>query len=260
MAETVLLERDGGVAVLTLNRPGSFNALTYQMADEMADLTNSLARDQAAKALVITGAGKAFCAGGDLKWVREFEGGEARAFHKLAGRFHQAVLEIRRMKKPVIAAVNGVAAGAGFTLALACDFRVIARSAKLVQAYTSAGLSIDGGGTWILPRMVGLARAMEIAAFDEPIPADRAIEWGLVNWIVNDDAVLQQAKAMTENLLSRSLHSFGVSKRLLAESFNTSFETQLDREREGIADCGGHADGKEGILAFMEKRKPEFSK
>jgi len=258
MANTVLMEKRGAVVTLTLNRPDSFNALTYELADELAEVTNSLARDDSARAIVITGAGKAFCAGGDLKWVSEFEGGNHRAFHKLAGRFHAAALEIRRMKKPVIAAVGGVAAGAGFTLTLACDFRVMAKSARLVQAYTSVGLSIDGGGTWALPRMVGMARALEIAAFDEPINSDKALDWGLVTKVVDDGKALEDAFAMAQDLAARSVHSFGLSKRLINDSFQSAFESHVDREREGIADCGAHPDGKEGIKAFLEKRKPKF--
>jgi 2-(1,2-epoxy-1,2-dihydrophenyl)acetyl-CoA isomerase len=163
------------------------------------------------------------------------------------------------MKKPVIAAINGIAAGAGFSLALACDFRIIEKSAILRQAYTSNGLCIDGGGTFILPRIVGLARSLEIAAFDNPISAHQALEWGLVTKVVDDGKALEESINMLNILAKGSLHSFGWSKKLLTDSFNNSFESHLELEREGLSDCANHSDGQEGLNAFVEKRKPKFS-
>jgi len=162
------------------------------------------------------------------------------------------------MGKPVVAAINGIAAGGGFSLALACDFRVMAESAVLRQAYTSSGLSIDGGGTFALPRLVGLARALEIAAFDQPISSSKALEWGLVTRVVPDDKVIEESLSMLEGLAKSALHSFAWSKRLLTESFNHTLETQLELERQGISDCARHPNGQEGIKAFVEKRKPVF--
>jgi len=260
MGEPVKVERVDGVAKLILNRPEAFNALNLEMAEALAGITLSLAKDDAVSALVFTGAGKAFFAGGDLKWMAGFPKGPAAALHELAGRFHVAIQEIRRMKKPVIAAINGVAAGAGFSLALACDFRVMAKSATLKQAYTSAGLSIDGGGTFTLPRLVGLARALEIAAFDKTISAEKALEWGLVTKVVEDQQVVEEAMEMAGELAKISLYSFGWCKQLLTDSFDSSFETHLERERRGISNCAGHPDGREGIKAFLEKRKPDFGK
>jgi len=179
-------------------------------------------------------------------------------FHRLAPQFHIAITEIRRMAKPVVAAINGIAAGGGFSLALACDFRVMAESAILRQAYTSSGLSIDGGGSFALPRIVGTARALEIAAFDEPINAAKALKWGLITKVVPDSDVRKEALAMVDELSKRSLHSFAWSKRLFLESFNNTLETHLELERQGISDCAGHPDGREGIRAFIEKRKPIF--
>ncbi len=148
--------------------------------DRLSATLISLAVDPDVRGVIVSGKGKAFCAGGDLKWVATSATGSVAAFHELAARFHQAVLEIHRMPKPVIAAINGVAAGGGFSLALACDFRVMAQSATLRQAYTSSGLSIDGGGSFALPRLVGHARALEIMAFDRPIASEQAQSWGLV--------------------------------------------------------------------------------
>lgn len=259
MGEPVKVEKAGGIAKLILNRPEAFNALNLEMAESLAAITLSLAKDDSVSALVFTGAGKAFFAGGDLKWMAGFDKGPAAALHELAGRFHLAIQEIRRMKKPVIAAINGVAAGAGFSLALACDFRVMAKSATMKQAYTSAGLSIDGGGTFTLPRLVGLARALEIAAFDRVISSEQALAWGLVTKVVPDDKVVEEAMAMAGELAKISLHSFGWCKQLLTDSFDSSLETHLERERKGISTCAAHPEGREGIKAFLEKRKPEFN-
>jgi 2-(1,2-epoxy-1,2-dihydrophenyl)acetyl-CoA isomerase len=164
------------------------------------------------------------------------------------------------MAKPVVAAVNGVAAGGGFSLALACDFRVMAESAVLRQAYSSSGLSIDGGGTFTLPRLVGCARALEIVAFDAPIPAQQAAAWGLATKVVADGAAVDEAVALAERVAAGSLHSYGRSKRLLGDAFGTPLEAHLEREREALAACGAHADGQEGLRAFVEKRKPEFAR
>jgi 2-(1,2-epoxy-1,2-dihydrophenyl)acetyl-CoA isomerase len=178
--------------------------------------------------------------------------------HRLAPQFHLSIVEIRRMQKPVVAAINGIAAGGGFSLALACDFRVIAESAILRQAYTTSGLSIDGGGSFALPRLVGLARAMEIMAFDNPITSAQALEWGLVTKVVPDPDVISESLNLLNHLMSTALHSFAWSKKLMTESFNNTLETQLELERQGISDCAAHPNGQEGIRAFVEKRKPSF--
>ena len=164
------------------------------------------------------------------------------------------------MSKPVIAAINGIAAGGGFSLALACDFRVMAESAVLRQAYTSNGLCVDGGGSFILPRLVGLARALEIMAFDQPISSEQALSWGLVTKITQDGKALEEAMIMARELIKGSLHSFGWSKKLLTDSFNSSLETHIERERRGLSSCAAHPEGKEGLTAFAEKRKPVFIK
>jgi 2-(1,2-epoxy-1,2-dihydrophenyl)acetyl-CoA isomerase len=260
MTETLKVERAGTITKLVLNRPAAYNALEAEMVEALATNLTALARDDAVRGLVITGAGKAFCSGGDLRWVSAHSQGPGGAFHALAARFHLAVLEIRRMAKPVVAAVNGVAAGGGFSLALACDFRVMAESAVLRQAYTASGLSIDGGGTFTLPRLVGGARALEIVAFDPPIPARQALEWGLATKVVGDGAAVDEAVRLAERIAAGSLHSYGRSKQLLGGAFDTPLEVQLEREREALAACGAHADGQEGLRAFVEKRKPSFAR
>ncbi len=260
MTESIKLTRDAEIACLMLNRPEAYNAFDRDLVEAFASQLLTLAVDPEVRAVVISGAGKAFCAGGDLKYFLGTPQGPARTLHEVAGYFHQAIVEIRRMDKPVIAAVNGVAAGGGFSLALACDFRVMGEAAVLKQAYTSAGLSLDGGGSFTLPRLVGLARALEIVAFDRPISAQQALDWGLATKIVADAQVLTEAMNLAHQLAGISLNSFGWAKRLLTDSFDRAFEAQLERERRGISSCAAHPDGQEGLQAFMEKRKPVFMK
>ncbi|VBB45543.1 putative enoyl-CoA hydratase PaaG [uncultured Desulfatiglans sp.] len=257
-AAAVVLEVQNGVGILELNRPKAYNAFDLPMVQCLADELVALAGREDVRGLIVTGYGKAFCAGGDLRWIAGYKGQYGAAFHELAARFHQAILEIRRMPKPVIAALNGLAAGGGFSLALACDFRIMDRSAVLRQAYTSNGLSLDGGGTFTLPRIVGLARAMEVVTFDAPIDAAKALEWGLVTEVVEQGRSVARALEVMEDILSRSSSSFAASKQLLLESFGNPFEVQLEREREMLARCGDHPNGHEGVRAFLEKRKPRF--
>jgi len=259
MSELIKLTKDNGIVTLLLNRPQAFNALNLDLMELLARRLVSIALDDEVSVVIISGGGKAFCAGGDLKWALEQPGGPPRALHQLAGQFHQAMLEIRRMRKPVIAAVNGVAAGGGFSLAMACDFRVMARSATFKQAYTSAGLCIDGGGTFTLPRLVGITRAMEIVGFDKPISSEQALAWGLATKVVEDGRALDEALSMARELMNGSLHSFGWCKALLTDSFNTAFEAQIERERLGLTHCAAHHDGQEGMKAFAEKRKAVFN-
>ena len=203
--------------------------------------------------------GAAFSAGGDIKRAMNNPQGPASVFHELATHVHVCVTEIKRMRKPVVAAINGIAAGGGFSLALACDFRLMAESAQLKQGFTSNALCIDAGGTFIMPRLVGLARALEIAAFDELIDAQRALDWGLVTELAPDDRLIERSIAFLNKICEKSLHTFGWSKELLNGSLETSLETQLARERDGLVDCVSHPDGIEGMQAFLERRKPKFN-
>jgi 2-(1,2-epoxy-1,2-dihydrophenyl)acetyl-CoA isomerase len=259
MTDPVLTQRHGSILEITLNRPDVYNALNMEMMVLLGETLSSAAMDDAVKGVMITGSGKAFCSGGDLRSISQQAEDASSVLYRLAPQFHLSIVEIRRMKKPVVAALNGIAAGGGFSLALACDFRVMGESGILRQAYTSSGLSMDGGGSFALPRLVGLARAMEILAFDEPIPAPKALEWGLITKIVPDEQVLPETIAMLEKLINRSLNSFGWSKKLMTDSLNNTLESQLELERQGISACAAHPDGQEGMRAFVEKRKPDFS-
>ena len=259
MDEQVKLEIRSGIGVITLNRAEAFNAFHASMIGNLAEKLIGLSSNADVVGVVLTGAGKAFCAGGDLKWLSTSGMSHGAAFHALAAAYHQAIVEIRRMPKPVVAAVNGLAAGGGFSMALACDFRVMNKSAIFRQAYTSNGLSVDGGGTFTLPRLVGLAKAMEILAFDRPISAEQALTWGLVTEVVENGQAVNRALDMVQEITKLPLSSFLASKKLLTDSFHTPFEHQLEKEREFLAWCADHPNGQEGIKAFLEKRSPVYN-
>ena len=258
MTKILKVEPQGAILKLILNRPEAFNALDAALLSEIHQALTNAALNDTIRAIIISGEGKAFCAGGDLKTILNAKEGIYKAFYYLAGILHQAVVEIQRMKKPIIAAINGVAAGGGFSLALACDYRVMGKSAFMKQAYTSAGLSLDGGGSYNLPRLIGHARAMELIGFDEPISATKALELGLVTKVVENSDVMPLSVAMAETLVERSGHAFGQCKALLTSSFGHTLETHLEIERRILAECGGHPQGTEGLKAFSEKRKPSF--
>ena len=259
MEEPLKLSLDEGIARLILHRPKFFNAFDLEMVRLMEERLVELSGDPLVIGVVISGEGKSFCAGGDMKSVYDSGKGAGETLHALAAKYHQSILEIRRMPKPVIAAINGIAAGGGFSLALACDFRIMEASAVFRQAYTTNGLSIDGGGTFTLPRLVGMARAMEIAAFDHPVSAQQALSWGLVTEMVKDGQAMERAVEMVKEIQKVPLSSFAASKKLITDSFDTSFETQIEKERELLSLCADHPNGREGIAAFLEKREPVYT-
>lgn len=256
---SILSAREGAVLTLTLNRPGRLNALDFALVDALLVELRAAARDGSTRAVVLTGAGRAFCSGGDLRAAVEANPSRpSTSFYSLASQFHLCVQEIRWMEKPVIAAVNGVAAGGGFSLALACDLRVMASSATLQQAYTTAGLVFDGGSSFTLPRLVGLARSLELAMLDEPVSAEKAARLGLVTSVVPDEQALPVAKALAARAAGRAVGAFGRAKRLLNGSFEQGLDGQLEAERQAITAAAESAEGREGVMAFLEKREPRF--
>ncbi|MCC6160487.1 MAG: enoyl-CoA hydratase/isomerase family protein [Deltaproteobacteria bacterium] len=253
------VERHGHVAVASFRQPRVFNAFDEATITEMMKIVRALGREPAVRAVVLTGEGKAFCAGGNLRAVVEMNPDRpGEGFYQVAAIFHQCVQEIRTMNKAVVAAINGPAAGGGFSLALACDLRVMAESAFLQQAYTSNGLCIDGAGTFTLPRLVGMAKALEIAILDERIDADTALRLGLVHRIAPDAAVLDEAVALAERASRMPVGAIGRTKRLLNQSFNASLEEQMERARIGLADAANGPEGREGLAAFLEKRPAKY--
>ena len=259
MNELVKLDTIQGITKITLNRPKAFNAFDLDMIQLLSEKLIELAMDKKVVGVIITGEGKAFCAGADLKWLSGYGKSFGEALHELTAQYHQAIVEIRRMPKPVVAAVNGIAAGGGFSMALACDFRIMEASAVLQQAYTTNGLSIDGGGTFSLTRLVGLAKAMEIAVFDTPISSEQALSLGLVTEVVEDGQAVNKAVESINRMKRIPPSSFAACKKLITDSFNTSFEAQLEKEREVLSWCADQPNGQEGVKAFLEKRKPIYT-
>lgn len=260
MSHKIQVRRDGDIAVLVLNRPDALNAIDRELVNSFHEKLANIAMIDSVRSVIITGEGRAFCAGADLKDTLNPGDGLPDRVNELVIVFHQAILQIRTMKKPVIAAINGLAVGGGFSLALACDFRVMDRSAVLRLGYPSVGMGIDGGGTFTLPRLVGFAKAIEIAAFDGPIDAEQALDLGLVTKLAKKGFALESATGMARDLSLRALSSFAASKQLFNESFETSLEQQLENERLHMKACAAHSNATEGLTAFIEKRKPSFNK
>ncbi len=255
----VQIAREGAVATVTLDRPEAFNAFDEALITELWYALRSLTRDETVRAVVLTGAGRAFCAGGNLRAVMAMAPERpGEGFYQVATVFHQCVQEIRTMPKPVIAAINGAAAGGGFSLALACDLRIMADSAFLQQAYTSNGLTMDGGGTFTLPRIVGLARALELCLLDERLSAARSLELGLVTRVVPAAELAATAATVAAELAHKATGAMGRVKQLLNRAFDTALEEQLERERLAITDAANGPEGREGMTAFLARRKPSF--
>ncbi len=260
MTDSVLVSVVSGTAWVTLNKPAAFNAINPDVADRLATVLTDFVFQSEVRVIVLTGAGKAFCSGGDLKFFANHAGGLHSGINQTVTPFHRVITSIRRIGKPVVGMLNGVAAGGGFSLAMACDFRVMAKSAVLKFGYPSAGLCPDGGSTYMLPRLLGLSRSLELAAFDEPIDSEKALQLGLVNAVVDDDELENETRAWADRLSRISLSSFGWSKRLFSDSASSTLESQLESERFAILACGQHKDAQEGIASFVEKRPPDFTK
>jgi 2-(1,2-epoxy-1,2-dihydrophenyl)acetyl-CoA isomerase len=259
--ETIQLEVQDGVALMTLNRPAALNALTVQMGHEFLSAINE-AHETGARAILLTGAGRAFCAGGDLREMQQLAAREGRVeafFDEPLRLLHDCVLAIRRTPLPVVAAVNGAASGAGCNLALACDLVIAAESAKFNQAFIKVGLSPDCGGTWILPRLVGMRRATELLMTGEAVNARRAAEIGMINRSVADADLMNVARELAARLAQSPTAAIGRIKELLEESATNDYQAQLELERKAQIQSGQTKDFREGVAAFIEKRPPGFS-
>jgi 2-(1,2-epoxy-1,2-dihydrophenyl)acetyl-CoA isomerase len=255
---TVSVELRGRVGVVTLNRPENSNVLNLAMGRELLEAAIACGANPAVRAVVLTGAGKNFCFGGDLRGMMA-EGGAVDAYlRELTSFLHQAISHFVRMDAPVIAAVNGTAAGAGVGLVAMADLAICARSAKFSLAYTGVALTPDGSTSFFLPRLIGAKRAMELILTNRPIGADEALSWGLVNQVVDDTACLEEALRLAEKLAAGPAHAFGKAKRLVAGA-SGALEAHLVLESETIAQQAISPEGQEGIRAFLEKRKAQYS-
>jgi len=256
--KTIILNIENGIATLTLNRPESYNALSLELAGELLEVVLECDENGSVKVLIITGAGKAFCAGGDVKEFHQNLDSASLYLKKLTSQLHKSIAKICRMPKPVIAAVNGVAAGGGFSLSLACDMTIAAESAKFVPAYSEIAASPDLGMTYFLPRILGNKKAFELALVRKQLSASEAKEWGLANQVVPDGTLRPEVMKIAEHLLGNSSSAIGATKKLFQLSWSQSLETQMENESEFIARAGSSRDFREGVAAFMERRKPRF--
>jgi 2-(1,2-epoxy-1,2-dihydrophenyl)acetyl-CoA isomerase len=256
--ERVKLDIDGNVAVLTLNHPEVMNAVSQEMLGGlMAALDHVEDRKNGARCLLITGAGRGFCAGANLQPRSEgSRSGDAGSV--LETLYHPFLRRLRELPMPIVTAVNGAAAGVGMSFALMGDLCVCARSAYFLQAFRRIGLVPDGGSTWILPRLIGKARAMELSLLGERLPSEKALEWGLISRVVDDAELMPKAKELAQDLANGPTVSLRLIRRLYWESTDNSYEEQLNLERQMQRIAGSTSDFAEGVRAFLEKRPAKF--
>ena len=256
VSETVLRETADGVLTLTLNRPDALNSFTIEMKEALAAALKDAARDRDVRALILTGAGRAFSAGQDLK---ERPGGDVPDLGtELRARYNPIVLAMRRLEKPIIGAVNGVAAGAGCSIALACDIRLASATASFIEVFGRVGLVPDTGSSWLLPRLVGYARAAEMIFTTDPIDAETAERIGLVNRVVSADRLMDEATELARRLAGSAPLALGLAKRALTRSLDASLEEALEYEAQLQSIAGRSADHAEGVAAFVEKREAKW--
>ncbi len=252
----IITEKKGNTTWITLNRPQVFNSFNKDMAMEMQKALDDCANDASVRAVVITGNGKAFCAGQDLNEVVDPQGPELEKI--VSEHYNPIINKIRLMEKPVIAAVNGVAAGAGANLALNCDIVIASEQASFIQAFSKIGLIPDSGGTWILPRLVGFARAMALIMTGEKVSATDAQNMGMIYKSVNSEEYLPTVEDLSEKISNMPTRGLWFSKQALNKTFDNDIHEQLDLEHKLQFEAGKTADYKEGVQAFLEKRQPVF--
>jgi 2-(1,2-epoxy-1,2-dihydrophenyl)acetyl-CoA isomerase len=257
MYTTLTLEVRNRVAFITLNRPEAMNTLSLAMGKDLLTAALACESNPQVRAVVLTGAGKAFCAGGDLRGMQESGEGLQLFLHELTTHLHAAIGVFTQMDAPLIAAVNGTTAGAGVGLLAMADLAVAAQGTKITLAYTGVGLTPDGSTTFFLPRLIGLKRTAELMLLNRVLSAEEALQWGLVNQVVADADVLAEATKLAEKLASGPKGAFGKVKRMLAASAG-ALETQVAMEARSISAQGVSAEGREGIAAFLGKRKPQY--
>ncbi len=256
--KNLIFELRDGVAHVTLNRPDAANALNLELSQELYDAMLRCDEDGAVRAVLLSGSGKMFCAGGDLKTFAARKDDLPSHLKLLTHFIHGAVALMARMDAPVISAVNGTVAGGGLGLVFGADLTIAAESARFTMAYTRAGLSPDASTSFFLPRMVGLRRALDLTLTNRVLSAREAMEWGIVNRVVIDAELPATAAALAREMADGATAAFGAAKRLLRESFNDTLETHLHSEARAIAERARNPDAREGIAAFLEKRAPRF--
>ena len=257
--ESIHFKIDNGIAVLTLNRPDRLNSFTQAMHLEVRDALTKLQEDKTARVLVLTGAGRGFCAGQDLNDRAVDPGAPSVDLGESVEKFYAPlVLTLKNLPMPVICAVNGVAAGAGANLALACDIVLAAKSASFIEAFCKLGLIPDTGGTWVLPRLLGTARAMGLAMLGDKLSAEQAEQWGLIWRCVPDEALMDEAMAMAEHFASAPTKGLAFTKKAFQAGYANSLEDQLQLEAHMMRELGYSHDYREGVAAFIGKRPAHF--
>lgn len=254
--ESILFEKIGGVAKITLNRPNVFNSFNREMALAFQQRLDECEKDDTIRAIYITGDGKAFCAGQDLAEAVDPNGPELTKI--VTEHYNPIITRLRKIEKPIVAAVNGVAAGAGANIALACDICVATESASFIQAFSKIGLIPDSGGTYFLPRIIGLQRASALTILGDKVSAKDAEQMGMIYKSFGDDTFKEESFKIAETLSKMPTKGIGLTKRALNESYNNTLEQQLKLEDELQTAAGKTHDYNEGVNAFLEKRKPEF--
>src|SRR6266568_6646257 len=253
---TILVETHADYRLITLNRPERLNALTVEMAEALSAALDAAAADSSCRALLITGAGRAFCAGQDLTAIIGIAPAE---IGHLLDHYNPLIAKLRALSMPVVCAVNGVAAGAGANLALACDIVLAGEGASFVQAFARIGLIPDCGGNWFLPRLVGMARARALAMLAEPVSAATAVEWGMIWRAFPDAGLMAEAHALAARLASGPTAALALTKQALEESAVNDLDSQLDLERDLQAEASATPDHAEGVRAFLDKRPAAFT-
>ena len=254
------LSVDAGVATITLNRPDAGNAIDLAVAQGLCDVATECTERRDVRAILLRGAGRNFCVGGDLKSFAPHGSAMGRHLKDVTTALHPAISRLARADAPVIAEVNGSAAGAGFSLVCSADLVVAAASARFLMAYTKIGLSPDGSSTWFLPRLVGARRAAELTLTNRMLSAAEALECGIVTRIVGDDELATEAAALARAIADGPREGHAASKRLLRNSLDNTLETQMELETLALSECANSADGQEGIAAFLDKRAPNFGR
>ncbi|MGB0632122.1 MAG: enoyl-CoA hydratase/isomerase family protein [Alphaproteobacteria bacterium] len=256
--ETLSFDVADGVARLALNRPDAANAFNPTIARELFDAAIACDERDDIRAVLLTGEGAMFSAGGDLKYFSGEGDNLGAALKEITGFLHAAISRMAHMDAPVVGAINGMAAGAGFSLAAVCDYAIAGTSTRFTLAYTAAGLSPDGSSTWFLPRLVGLRRARELMLTNRMLSAEEACEMGVIDRVVPDEELANEAMAQAKAFAAGPTKAYGATKRLLQETWDSGLETQMDRETRSISALTRTADAMEGIDAFVNKRKPDF--
>lgn len=256
MSDTILFRKENNVAVITLNRPAVFNSFNREMAFELQKRLDECANDKSVRAILLTGEGKAFCAGQDLQ---EAIAGKDLSIEKIVNEhYNPIILKIRKIEKPIVCAVNGVAAGAGANIALACDVVIAGESVSFIQAFSKIGLIPDSGGTFFLPRLVGFGKAGALMMLGDKVSAADADKMGMIYKVVADAELMNTGMSIATTLGNMPTVGIGLTKRLINQSFNYTLEEQLNAEMQWQAKAASTYDYNEGVKAFLEKRKPEF--